>query len=180
MERSTYRRFRSAIMKDDVLAVKQLIAEGFHVNSTDMDGETPLRDAATFSKNPKVLEVLIEAGADVNRQGVIDSLPLTPLHCAIRYNTPDIVKVLIKAGVDVNTKDKDYGYTPLHELALRTQRTAITSSDATEIANALIGAGADPDIPSANGDTFKSMMKSSNLPYEVPLRESAQDFCSNP
>ena len=47
--------------------VKKLLAEGADVNERDKKyGATPLLFAVLFNKNPKVIRVLIEAGADTS------------------------------------------------------------------------------------------------------------------
>ena len=73
-------------------------------------GGTPLHYAATFSKNPEILSLLIKAGADVNAK---DACGNTPLHGAASYNeNPEILTILLNAGADVNAKN-DGGTTPL-------------------------------------------------------------------
>jgi ankyrin repeat protein len=87
---------------------------GADVNAKNIDGKTPLHQAAYFNKNPEVITTLIEAGADVNAKNVVGA---TPLHAAALINrNPEVLRVLIEAGADVNAK-KAVGETPLHTAA---------------------------------------------------------------
>ena len=58
----------------------------------------------------KIVEIMLEHGADVHSTGVWDE---TCLHCAIRHNHVDIVKMLVKAGCDIQATD-DNGNLPIH------------------------------------------------------------------
>ena len=58
---------------------------------------TPM-DCAAFSGHEKVIEVLIDAGADVNPT---DKLQITPLHLAAQAGHLNVVKVLLENDADV-------------------------------------------------------------------------------
>ncbi len=67
------------------------------------------------SQNPniKLIETLLDTGADVNEQ---DEMGETPLHKALATQNPkEIVSLLIKYGADVNIKDKE-GRLPIHKV----------------------------------------------------------------
>ena len=58
----------------------------------------------------KIINMLIQAGADVNAKHFSDE---SHLHRAAGYNTnPEVIEILIQAGADVNAKDR-YNKTPL-------------------------------------------------------------------
>ncbi|OPZ78277.1 MAG: Ankyrin repeats (3 copies) [Alphaproteobacteria bacterium ADurb.Bin438] len=87
---------------------------------------------ASKTDNPKNIEVLINAKAEVN---VVDNNNLTPLVAAARFNkNPEIIKVLAKNGADVNAKTTQ-GKTPL--------MLAVSNENSLEIIKALIEVGAD-------------------------------------
>ena len=77
------------------------------VNKTfDESSSTPLLLAlgGQTGVKPKVIQALIDYGADVN---AMDISGMTPLMYAARYSTEEIVKILLKAGADLNAKDKN-------------------------------------------------------------------------
>ena len=88
-----------------IAAVKQHLAAGTDVNSTDEEGGTPLHYAASNARD-EIVELLVAEGADVNAK---KDDGVTPLHLA---NSKKIVELLIAKGADVNAKEDD-GRTPL-------------------------------------------------------------------
>lgn len=62
------------------------------------DGYTPLHTAAKFSRDPSVIDVLVNAGADVNAR---TSHGITPLYRATKFNeNPAIAEKLLDVGAD--------------------------------------------------------------------------------
>lgn len=110
--------------------------EGFDINHRfifypldryNINELTLLQIAAEYS-NEKVVEALLEAGADVNNQ---DRYGNTPLHRSVRSSL-EVVKALLKAGADVNKQNR-CGEIPLH--------CAVHGS--LEVVKALLKAGSD-------------------------------------
>lgn len=89
---------------DAEAAVRFLVAHGADVNP---EGASPLQTAYN-TRHPKIMRILLEAGADPNRRvGDIEPLIL----CASWGCTPDM-KLLLSFGADIHTRDSR-GITPL-------------------------------------------------------------------
>ena len=91
---------------------------------------TPLHLAALYGQ-PKVMRLLVEAGADVD---AYDSRGNTPLLLAAEQRRTDVVMELIRLGADVNKKKGPHFCTPLHAAVLRMDMGSVV---------ALLTAGAD-------------------------------------
>ena len=133
--------------------VNDLIALGANLDWQDKEdggGWTALHFCAYWNR-PKIVRMLIDAGADVNIQQDNDS---TALHeCAIN-NRPDIARMLIDAGADVNIQGND-GWTALHWCAVMNH---------PDIARMLIDAGADLNIQDNYGRTALQLCARTNHP----------------
>ena len=87
----------SAVLSDNIDAVKQHIMAGSNINEKDpFGGSSPLISAALFDKKAMV-EVLLEAGAELNFQNNDGS---TALHTAAFFCRPEIVQLLLDNGAD--------------------------------------------------------------------------------
>jgi uncharacterized protein len=131
-----------AIYEGDCKRVAALLA-GRDVNAGTAQ-DNLLRAALmglTEAPNPKVVELLINLGVNVNSR---DHYGFTPLHYAARNKSPaadpslstTCVKLLVAAGADVNAKDRD-GITPMH-------RSVAFSPWNLELIEVLLAAGAKP------------------------------------
>jgi ankyrin repeat protein len=56
--------FYAAARCTDLAAFKQFLAQTHDININDIDGITPLMAAALCNRNPEIIEILVEAGAD--------------------------------------------------------------------------------------------------------------------
>ena len=95
----------------NIEAVKQHLASGANVNTTDMIRRTPLHRAAEYD-HMGIAKFLIANGADVNAKS---DRGRTPLHDAARWVHMEIAELLIANGADVNATDELVGWTPLDE-----------------------------------------------------------------
>ncbi|MYD18231.1 MAG: hypothetical protein F4X05_01115 [Rhodothermaceae bacterium] len=111
---------------------------------------TPLHVAAAWTRDPKVITLLVDAGLDVNERNLGH---YTPLHYAARDNTePSVIAELVVAGGDVEAwatgsvlrrgRTAKVDVTPLHEAA-RNEYPAIVL--------ALLDAGANVNAVAAGG-----------------------------
>lgn len=93
----------TAVLTDNMDALKQHVAAGSNLNEKDpYGGSSPLITASLFGK-PDAAKVLIEAGADINFQNNDGS---TALHTGAFFCRPEIVKMLLENGADKSLKNK--------------------------------------------------------------------------
>jgi len=104
--------------------VRYLLDKGFDPNAVGegIRDVTPLMNAAQMSKNPEIVQMLIDAGADVNKQ---DSFHRSALSWAsYGEGKEEIKQVLVKAGADpskegetgvfaLNVMSQDLGNDPI-------------------------------------------------------------------
>jgi uncharacterized protein len=103
----------TAVITDNIEAVKQHIKAGTDLNEKDpFGGSSPLISAAVFGK-PDIAKVLIDAGADINFKNKDGS---TALHTAAFFCRPEIVKMLLDKGAD-KTIVNSYGATAYQNVA---------------------------------------------------------------
>ena len=122
--------------------LRELIAEDPSlVNTHSVDGFTPLGFAVFFG-HPEAVDVLLNAGADVNLAS-IESMKVAPLASASAAGQYEIAKKLIAHGANVNTRASS-DFTPLHESA---------ASGRLEFATLLLEHGADVNAKTTDGKT---------------------------
>lgn len=99
----------NAAIKEGIYDIVQLlISKGARLDVMDSEMETPLHVAVDFNHGSlKMVEMLIENGADVNIAG---KYGIRPLHLA---PTKQMAKLLLAKGAPIDAKD-NYGCTPLH------------------------------------------------------------------
>ena len=101
-----------AARADFLEMVQVLLDYGVDVNAQNTDGETPLAFATRgFFKDPRVVRLLLDRGADPNAQAQRFGLT-TPLHQASESGRIEIARLLIEHGAIVEVEDK-WGRTPL-------------------------------------------------------------------
>jgi ankyrin repeat protein len=116
-----------AIRSGDIVFVERLIRAGVAVDSVTDYGYSAL-DLAAEAGNLQIINLLLEAGADVDY-----SQESSPLHMAVKSGHVDVVKHLIEAGANLEIEADD-GITPLMEAVERGE---------LEIIRLLVEAGAD-------------------------------------
>jgi ankyrin repeat protein len=103
----------SAVVTDNIEAVKQHIAAGSNINEKDpFGGSSPLISASVFGKT-EIAKVLIEGGADLDIQNNDGS---TALHSAAFFCRPEIIDMLLDKGADKTIRNK-FGATAYESVA---------------------------------------------------------------
>jgi ankyrin repeat protein len=103
-----------AVKDSNIAQVKALIEQNINiVNLASDDIGYKALHAAVAINSSKIVNTLLEAGADINAE---DNLGKTPLYLAVEKNFVNIVDMLLRAGADFNTVDSN-GSTPLHVAA---------------------------------------------------------------
>ena len=129
-----------------------LLGSGSDVNGRDDWGDTPLHESILYKRDVKVIQKLLDHGADVTVEhnrwaggSSHPSAPLTPLHLAAYVGSPtEVIELLIDRGADVNARDEN-GLTPLH--------LAAGNNDNSHIVQYLLSRVADSNARDENGDT---------------------------
>ena len=159
-----------------------LLAAGADPNGKAVNDWTPLHFAINKLADADLIQLLIEAGADVDAQttGTIHSLGgETPLHFAARYgDNPAVIKALLNAGADIEARAEE-GWSPLHMAAAENENRAavetllavgadvmartefgytplhatVWSADNSAMIETLLAAGADLNSRDARGHT---------------------------
>merc|ERR1719428_910637 len=90
---------KDAVMKNDVGAIENLLADGKDPNEADEDGRTALHFAAGAG-HEKMVAKLIEAGAETE---IADTQGTTALYFAAGYGHKEVLAVLLDAGASPTT-----------------------------------------------------------------------------
>ncbi len=102
--------WKTATSEDVAAELKQ----GKGANMHGISGETPLMLACQYCYDLRIIQLLLQAGADVN--ALTDLRFNSALMRACRWNNLEVVRLLVKAGADVNYA-ANRGYTALMSAA---------------------------------------------------------------
>jgi ankyrin repeat protein len=144
--------------------LKELLSRGADPSQPDADGRTPIMyNVGTYDGPPaedsdhvKTLDMLLEAGADINAHS---DRGYTALHYAASYGSHHTAKLLLERGADLNAQNKQ-GQTPLHLAADTIVEMGLGTVEL------LLKAGADPSIPDNSG----------HLPIDVAQANGFQEL----
>ena len=111
------------------------------------NGTTPLMLISTYCTNPMAVQLLIDAGADVNARNDNGDTALFLMFAGgeVGDATPKIVRFLLKSGAEIETSHW-WGWTPLTRAIMRLRRDE-HPGPIIESLKALIEAGADVNAP---------------------------------
>ena len=120
-----------AIESNEIAKVKKLLAKGLDVNFVG-SRYRPLFFSVKEDKDPQIIRLLIEKGADVNAPA--EKERITPLMAAVYIGKQEVVSLLIEKGANVNARGEN-GITPLY--------VAVAEGKA-DMVRLLLQKGADP------------------------------------
>jgi ankyrin repeat protein len=163
-------------VRGNAAGVQAHLARGASPEGTDYKGRRAL-ELAVIKRHVRVVEILVEAGADVDHIGRYGK---APLHHAAARGPVEVVDILVRGGANVNERSLR-GNTPLLDAIEAGQsrlvprllaagadpnaatvrgslplHLAIDRSDES-LVRALLAAGADPDVPDARGVTARAL-----------------------
>jgi len=126
--------------------VEQVLNNNLHnvdVNKPLKSGATPLFIAAQQNVNVKLVELLLEHGAEVSKATITSKA--TPLYVAVEKNAScELVELLLRHGADINQPNVD-GFTPLY--------VAAQNNVKPELMDLLLDHGADVNKATTAGAT---------------------------
>lgn len=152
-------RFVAAARAGDVDEVRRLLAEGLSPNAQESkNGHLALHQAARTGSLP-VVELLLDAGADVNAP---DGNGMTPLmQAAVAANVP-VGRRLLRAGADPDAQPEPKRQTALSQLVggemLRRVQGQQSAPERVEFARLLFDHGADPNAASKDGPPIRAVI----------------------
>ncbi|MFP4329204.1 MAG: ankyrin repeat domain-containing protein [Spirochaetaceae bacterium] len=89
--------------------VEVLLQAGADPEASGPMGVTLLMEAAAFSKNPEILRLLVDYGAEVNRTDDRDGMTALMIACLRRGEEP-VIRTFLELGADPRIRDRS-GYT---------------------------------------------------------------------
>ena len=116
-------------------------------DGSQLPGLTPLHFASVWARDPAIVSLLVQAGAEVNAR---DDSGGSPLHAAAGSTSePAMIVALAEAGAELNVwrpgVHSPYGWSPLHLAVDRNRNPVVTA--------ALLEAGADVHARQEDGPT---------------------------
>ena len=143
---------QSAVKRYPVEIIQTLLKAGAasSINTKNNQGSTALHYAAE-SYNTENVRALIAAGALVD---AVNAKGETPLIIAVKRNIPDTVKLLLASRASIDIKDNEGNTALVYAKVVEVEPESV-------IFNALISAGANPNLVNDNGDNLLMIASSS-------------------
>jgi ankyrin repeat protein len=123
-----------AAFRDDLEVAQLLVQNGANAKAVTRNGSLTPMFMAAKNGNPRMIDLLLKAGADAN---IADVNGTTVLMIAATSGNPEAIQALLKNGASVNAQEKQNGQTALMFAAWENRGAAI---------RALASAGADMSV----------------------------------
>jgi hypothetical protein len=159
-----------AVASGDLGSVQAIPADSPNaVHSADDKGWLPLH-VALNGRQSHIARVLVESGADVNRDCGPHFMYLKPLHIAAASGDITLVRLLISKGADIDCTDADY----------RTPLLVAVDKGHIQVVELLVNSGARTRAEDITGRTPLSLARDRHYePMIEALTESAKDAAKN-
>ena len=95
---------QEAVLKGDTEALASLLEAGHGIQDTVLPGNISLLHLAAMGNSPKVINILVQHGADFS---VKDNAGRTPLHFAAANANGQLFSALVKAGAEIRAKEEN-------------------------------------------------------------------------
>jgi ankyrin repeat protein len=152
-------KLESAVLNDDLVAVKQILEIGLGVDTRYRTGQ-PLLTLACQGSHGEIVKLALERGADVN---ALDDEGRSALMSASQTGNYTTVSLLLDRGAQINVGDR-YGQTPLIYASLAGRE---------EIVKMLLERGADVRASTRGGRTALSLASENGHTRVVELLKAA-------
>ena len=130
-----------ACLTENVDAIDVLVSAGAEPNVTNRYGNTCLHESVRKRCSKKVLQTIIDHGADVNARNTKNR---TALMTAFLHENVDAINVLLNAGADLNMSDIDID---------KCLHNAVRGDCRKDVLQEIIDHGADVNTSNENGQT---------------------------
>ena len=141
----------SAVQLGDIVAIKQIIADGADINAKSERGDSALH-AAVGRNRIKAIICLAKLGIDLDSA---DNSGNTAVHIAAIQNMPEAIICLHRLGASIEAQDCEWKWRPLHRAAMIDDPAAL---------NCLLTLGAQIDALAKNENTALHQAASSDKP----------------
>lgn len=162
--------------------IRLLLEKKADVHAVNIGGATPLHTASAFRADASGVELLLLAGADVNRRAPEAYGGWTPLHGAAARGSDTIVAALLKHGADRTAKDAK-GLTALQVAeqggfveAARILRLAAPASTVTATATPTVTVSTTATRPVSTSGTVQGRVVWNGQPIAGAIVYVADDF----
>ena len=150
-----------AAKRGDEDAVKRFLDAGVDVDACETRLRETALNIAVVHGHIHIMELLVEAGADIDKKAKFDT---RPLYCAAMYGQREAAEFLILKGADVNAR-RSGGYTALHGATREAGLdVGLGRGDPAGVAQLLIDNGANINAQDSIGETPLHMAVSNATP----------------